>query len=569
MGHDVLVYSDFYSNANFIEALIPGCAFADSLDVAKKFSPQIAYTQHHTTALNIRSTFPSIPIAHGILGVLPHLEMFPQVDLGINCFLPISEEAAQALPLDLINRASVSIFRNIIDDQLFTNLKSVNKVKGICCYSYKFSNEKYKQLEIAAIKRGYKLFDQRRKPGSIPYKDTPKILTLGDIVVASGRGAIEAMLCGKVPLIISECGDDGLVTPENFDTHMRTNFSGRTTSRHFNAESIGFELDLFRPDYGPELQDLARRYFGLRLRKNHIIEVFETLASTTPKNLPSEQIKKIKFISKAFDLQRTFAVTELKLRNSDNVINERPQQCEARLYVSEIVEGAHQNFTESRGAATLYTVSKQRQVVRLPLPHDLKPLTRIRLDPSNQPVGVLLHRLALLRADGSEAWDWDGDIQLFRNIGGLVVRETTEGLLLVCWNDDPQFELALPHDVMASLQPNDYLVVELTPRSLQDACADFLIQDDRLIAELRASATRNSCVGNKNIRAEAQSQFPCAASNLEKDTFLLKSELARRDQTIAEQSIRLTAMRDELLRAEAQLDLLKGVMLDCRDEDRL
>lgn len=48
---------------------------------------------------------------------------------------------------------------------------------------------------------------------------------------------------------------------------------------------------------------------------------------------------------------------------------------------------------------------------------------------------------------------------------------------------------------------------------------------------------------------------------------LLKGSLARRDQVIAEQSMRLSALREELLRAEAQLDLFKDVMLGSRGEE--
>lgn len=566
-GHDVLVYSDFHSNIKLIEDMMPGCSYTGSLEDVRKFTPNVAYTQHHSVAVNIRSACPNVPIAHAMLGTLPHLEKFPQADLRINYFLPISEEVASTLPVGLISSASVSIFRNIVDDQLFTAEKSTNKLDSICCYSYKVSDEKYKSLNVAASERGLRIVDNRREAGSIPYKDVPQLMTVGDIVVASGRGAIEAMLCGKVPLIISDCGDDGLVTPENFETHMRTNFSGRTTAQNFNAESIGLELDRYMPSYGSQLQDLARHYFGLRARKSQIIEIFEQLAGSASASLAKDQYDNIKFLSKTYELQRRFAVDELKLRSK--VSDEAPQVCEARLYVSEIVDGLPRSYTESRGAATLYPISKQRHVIRLPLPKDLKPLACIRLDLSNCPVGVLVHRLALLNADGTEAWQWDGNVQLFRNVGGLAVRETSEGLLLLCWNNDPQFELVLPPEVLASLQPNGGLLVELTPRPLLDAYAEVLIQDDRLITDLSAAANGISTVGAASVRGEALTCMPAFSKDLENAAIWLKSSLARRDQTISEQSMRLAAMRDELLRAEAQLDLLKGVMLGGREEDRL
>ena len=64
-------------------------------------------------------------------------------------------------------------------------------------------------------------------------------------------------------------------------------------------------------------------------------------------------------------------------------------------------------------------------------------------------------------------------------------------------------------------------------------------QDDRLVTELRAGL---------------------------KNTYI---DMAGRAETIAKQSVQIRAMRDELLRAEAQLELLKDLMLDNRDEDQL
>lgn len=566
IGHDVLVYSDFYSTENLIADVIPSCHYTSSLDEVEKFRPQVAYTQHHSVALNIRSVCPSIPIAHAMLGILPHLEKFPQIDLGISRFLPISEEVASTLPEGLGAIASVSIFRNIVDDRVFTSGVSINKLESICCYSYKVSESKYKALSIVANERGLKLFDRRSAPGGIPYRDVPRLLKLGDVVVASGRGAIEAMLCGKVPLIMSDCGDDGLVTPENFQMHMRTNFSGRTTSRNFDAELIGFELDRFRPSYGSELQILARHYFGLSVRKSQISDIFEGLTNAVPVSLPLNKINEIKFISKTLELQRTFAAASEKLRKDS--INEAHQKCEGKIYISEIVEGVPQSYMESRGAVAFYTISRQRQVVRFSLPEDLKPLARMRLDLSNRPVGVWLQRLTLLRADCSEIWHWDGSVQLFSNAGGLAMFQTNNGLLIVCWNNDPQFELMLPPGVLASLNPHDCLEVELTPCTLQDACAEIFNQDGRFIADIFASATRAPIGSTVSISAEAIYRAPAFTMDLEKIAILLKNKLALRDQTIAEQSKHIQAMRDELLRAEAKLDVLKYVMLGSRNEDR-
>jgi hypothetical protein len=244
-------------------------------------------------------------------------------------------------------------------------------------------------------------------------------------------------------------------------------------------------------------------------------------------------------------------------------------KCEARLYISEIVEGVPQAYSESRGAATLYPISNQRQTLRLHMPSDMKPLARIRLTPTNRPGALLLHHLALAQADGSEVWRWNGDVGSFASIAGLAIRAGAEGLLLLSLNDNPQFDLAVPGDVLADLAANASLVVELTPRPLLEVCSEILSQDDRLFAELRTDLLKSASPGTYSLPAGTTTSSLHLASDLGNIASLLEDSLTRRDQTIAQQQQQLRQMRDELLRAEAQLDLLKDVILGGCEEDRL
>jgi hypothetical protein len=62
---------------------------------------------------------------------------------------------------------------------------------------------------------------------------------------------------------------------------------------------------------------------------------------------------------------------------------------------------------------------------------------------------------------------------------------------------------------------------------------------------------------------------PKLVESLEAVSELLQVTLIERDEMIAQQNKQLSNLRSEIIRAEAQLDLLKDVMLDNRDEDRL
>jgi|GEM_PF-3449533 len=275
----------------------------------------------------------------------------------------------------------------------------------------------------------------------------------------------------------------------------------------------------------------------------------------------------------AKSIEWMYAIDDLQALRCKNttggVSSEVPLECEARLYLSEIVDGVPQSYTESRGVAALYPISKQRQTIRLSLPSDLKPIARIRLDLANCQVALWLHCLTLEKSDGSKLWTWNGDIMTFVNVLGLFIRPSKEGLLLLSLNDDPQFDLAVPNDVLASLPVKACLVIELTPYPLSDLISEVLRKDDCLIADLRAELSKSEPLKCLSLSAPLDTLTLHLANDIEKISFLLKNSLDRRDQTIADQATQLKRMREELLRAEAQLDLLKDVMLRGADEEQM
>lgn len=90
--------------------------------------------------------------------------------------------------------------------------------------------------------------------------------------------------------------------------------------------------------------------------------------------------------------------------------------------------------------------------------------------------------------------------------------------------------------------------------------SDTLGQDDRLIPVLCSDLVSKMPFNAHTAPASASFRLPHLSQNLENLVSLLKKRLDERDQTIAQQSMQINAMKDELLRAEAQLDLLKDVL---------
>ena len=127
--------------------------------------------------------------------------------------------------------------------------------------------------------------------------------------------------------------------------------------------------------------------------------------------------------------------------------------------------------------------------------------------------------------------------------------------MVVCLNDDPQFDLAIPAEVLAQIRGGASLVVDMTPRPILDALPGLLAQAETI----------------KDLPAPVQNSMvvPIGMSRqLVEVAQLMKDQIIRRNETIASQRGEIESMQSQqrqleehVLRAEAQLELLKEFFL--------
>ncbi|MFO1405029.1 MAG: class I SAM-dependent methyltransferase [Azonexus sp.] len=228
---------------------------------------------------------------------------------------------------------------------------------------------------------------------------------------------------------------------------------------------------------------------------------------------------------------------------------------EARVYISERVEGIVQAYGEARGAAQLYALDGERTAIDLVLPDDLMSLARLRLDIANAPVAIRLHGLALHKSNGDEIWRWDGGCDLFANSSGVLCIPGDSGATLLCLNDDPQFDISVPAAILALVQAGALLRLDLTAKPLLDALPGVLF-------DIR-STERHA------LPALARTHLPAGlGGHLEELAGLLKTQIGRKNATISVQQAEIENLRarqqvvyEQLIRAEAQLELLKEIAL--------
>jgi protein-L-isoaspartate O-methyltransferase len=244
-----------------------------------------------------------------------------------------------------------------------------------------------------------------------------------------------------------------------------------------------------------------------------------------------------------------------------------PAMFETKMFWRAAWSEQYDGYAEERAYSQCYAVDGKRHVIQLMFPAEAGQVTRIRLDIVNALGVVDIHDLRVLDQSGAPIWKWSGDIALMQRRVQLVL---LPGLnpearsTVVSLGNDPWFELDLPGDVYELIQSGCALVIELTPYRLLDRLP-FVLQH---IAQQLASTLQGS-IAVCPAQGEATVESLGLAASLEALKGLLQSTLAQRDQTIAQQGMQLSRLREEFIRAEAQLDLLKEVMLSGREVDRL
>lgn len=185
-------------------------------------------------------------------GTTPKLE---QPNAKANLFVSISEEVQNHLKK--LGIGSV-VIRNGIDCKRFRSINPINKeVKKIL--SLVHSDQLNIKLAKHLSSRGIQLIAYNKFTN--PEWDMERLINTADMVISLGRGAYEAMACGRPVLVLDhrkyqpELGD-GLITPDNINEIIQNNCSGRT----FKRTNTLLMLDQAIEKYNVELGYWCRQY---------------------------------------------------------------------------------------------------------------------------------------------------------------------------------------------------------------------------------------------------------------------------------------------------------------------
>jgi len=289
-GVHIVVYARYLDFA-WAQSLAPaGVQFSDDLKQIQHLAFDVAHVQHNNCLLDVRSAFPCLPIIFSSLGVLPFLEQPVPFELGVVRHLAISEEVQAHLIAQGVSADRIEILRNLVCSRRFSPKHAIQpRPRHILTVSYKMDDVRKSLLRSAADSIGASI---RFVGGaeSLTQNELAAAINQADIVVTIGRGVIEAMLCGRVPLVYDIHGGDGLVTPDNLESLRTCNFSGRRHGKDYTLAELLEEFSKYRSDFGEELRSLAEAQYALSTHLPTVLRLYGQMACENV-SVPTETLR--------------------------------------------------------------------------------------------------------------------------------------------------------------------------------------------------------------------------------------------------------------------------------------
>ena len=298
MGHKVTIYSPILGKVIETIKNINRIEIVNNLADIKRKRFDVIHMQHNITAWVVRKQFKSVPAIMTIHGIIPKLEQPPRLNLGIAKYVAVSDEVAKHLQSDFeIPRKDIKVINNWVDQDKFIKLSEIHEhPKKLLVVSNHMSQSNEKIYRKVCKAKGVE-FEHVGLPEN-PVKDVEQYINSSDIVVTLGRGAMEAMACGRNVILSDVHGLDGMVTPKSYPELIKNNLSGRRYAKKLSVKNFTKELEKYSPSYSSQLIDLVNEHHNKEKNIKKIMEIYKDVKNTNPTISPhfNKAIEEIDFL---------------------------------------------------------------------------------------------------------------------------------------------------------------------------------------------------------------------------------------------------------------------------------
>lgn len=180
-------------------------------------------------------------------------------------YVSISDEVKQYLTQ---NGYESTIIYNGINLERFKPNKPINKsLKNVLSLSQSFLLNNTLKSICNRLNVNFRYRDKFENPIFNIEDD----INEADLVISLGRGAYEAMACGRPVLVLDDriyvrqgIIGDGIITPDNIENIMKFNCSGRFTNTVYSYQKILNEIKKYDHTIGDFLRDFAERELDIK-----------------------------------------------------------------------------------------------------------------------------------------------------------------------------------------------------------------------------------------------------------------------------------------------------------------
>lgn len=285
-GHQVSIYSAYIGKLRKDFEKI-GAVIVSDLRLLKDQDFDVAHVHHHINAYEIRYYFPHLPIVllcHGII----FLENPPPLDLKISQYLATSERVRDSMVTKGVEKEKILIFRNMVDSSKFYPFSEINQQpQRALILSNKIDHTNENVIRQACKALNIKTMFVGARFQQVDYEQMPLLINKADIVFSLGRGVIETMLCGRIPIVFDYEGGDGMVTPSTITQNMTCNFSGNLHNKHYTLNELISILHTYQAPKAIQLRQIALDYFAADKQVENLINIYHIHANKEVEELSS------------------------------------------------------------------------------------------------------------------------------------------------------------------------------------------------------------------------------------------------------------------------------------------
>ncbi len=272
-GHQVMAYS---SDPGQLPRMLESDGIPVTTDPARlDFRPDIIHGQHHMDVMTALASLPGVPAVYHCHGAVWR-EVAPKHPRILR-YLAMSGTLKKRMMIEAnIAGADIDILLNSVDLAKFTMVREI-PIRPARVLFYNGHHHSHSSTVEAARQAADKLGMEFQTIGfhfgrmtAHPERTLPDY----DIVMASGRSAIDAMACGCAVIVIGRNTAAELVRPQNFQRWREVNFSAAANLPPPSPEAIATQLALFDADEVAEVAQRLRQEADANLMIDQMIATY-------------------------------------------------------------------------------------------------------------------------------------------------------------------------------------------------------------------------------------------------------------------------------------------------------